>query len=71
VYRRYADATKREIPVVVLRAKGAAEATVREPQAGETSKVDGAPGEVGITHARAATEDASHPGDAGNAADGS
>ena len=71
VYRRYADATKREIPVVVLRAKVAAEASVREPQADETSTVGDAPGDVEVAHAPAATEDASNRGDAGNTADDS
>jgi deazaflavin-dependent oxidoreductase (nitroreductase family) len=71
LYLRYADATKREIPVVVLRANVAPEPTVRAPQADETSKVDDAPGDVEIARAPAATEDASNRGDAEDTADGS
>jgi F420H(2)-dependent quinone reductase len=71
LYRRYADATKREIPVVVLHAKVTAEPTVRAPQADETSKVDDAPQDVEIAHATPATEDASNGGDVGNTADDS
>lgn len=70
LYRRYADATKREIPVVVLRAK-AAEPTVREPQTEEPSKVDDGPEDIEIANASAATEDAPHAGDAKDTTDGS
>jgi F420H(2)-dependent quinone reductase len=62
VYRRYAEATKREIPVVVLSAKVATEPTVREPQPDETMKIDDPRGDIQI-------EDASERGDAGNTAD--
>jgi deazaflavin-dependent oxidoreductase (nitroreductase family) len=67
VYRRYAEATKREIPVVVLRAKVASEPAAHAAQAAETDKVDDAPGEVGIAHEPAMPEDRSNRGDAGNA----
>jgi F420H(2)-dependent quinone reductase len=69
VYRRYAEATKREIPVVVLSADVAAEPTVRESQAGETRKIDDAPGNIQIEDAPAASEDVSERGDAGDTAD--
>jgi len=65
VYRRYAEATKRQIPVVVLRA----EAAVSEPQAREASNVEDTPGEVEIAQAPAATDDAANGGDAGTADD--
>jgi F420H(2)-dependent quinone reductase len=58
LYRRYADATKREIPVIVLRAEVAAEAAVRESPTDEIRKADDAPGELESAHAPAATEDA-------------
>lgn len=69
VYRRYAEATKREIPVVVLRANIAEEAIAREAQATETGTFDDVPRNVESAPAPAAAEDVSHTGDAENAAD--
>ncbi len=71
VYRRYAAGTKREIPVVVLRAEVAADPTVRETPTDEIRKADDARGDVETAHAPAATNDPSHRGDAGDAADDS
>jgi len=70
VYRRYAVATKREIPVVILRPKVAAEPAVRESPADETSKVEDVTQDVEIAHAPVAT-DASDRSDAGTTADDS
>ncbi len=67
VYRRYAQATKREIPVIVLHAP--TEPTAREPQTDEASTVNDAPVDVEIARAPAATQDAANRGDAENTAE--
>lgn len=69
VYRRYAEGTKREIPVVVLRANVAQEPNVHTPPADEEIRPDATPAGVEIAHTSAATEETSNDGDAASTAD--